>query len=269
MITILPFLKWAGGKRKLIPAIIDLLPKRFNRYLEPFLGGGAVALALNHDLMFLNDANIELINAYEVVRDDLDGLIAELDSHKANHSEFYYYKIREQDTDILNKIQRAARFIYLNKTAYNGLYRVNQFGKFNVPFGKYKNPTIYNRENLEAVSTTLKRTHLYSLDYVTFLKMTAKEGDLIYLDPPYHPVGQYSDFKRYTPNQFRENDQLFLATVYDELIRLGAYPILSNSYSELTLNLYSKHNVHIVEAARNINHDGNGRSKIREIIVTP
>lgn len=269
MITVQPFVKWAGGKRKLVPTILSLIPPAFNRYIEPFLGGGAVAFTLKHTPMLLNDANAELINAYEVVRDDLNALVQELDNHQTNHSESYYYEVRKQTPNTLTKLQQAARFIYLNKTAYNGLYRVNRFGNFNVPFGRYKNPRIYNRDNLEAVSLILKGARLYSLDYAVFLRENAVSGDLIYLDPPYHPIGQYSDFKRYTPNQFRENDQVTLAAIYDEMINVGAYPILSNSYSELTLALYSKHTIHIVEAARNINHEGDGRGKIREIIVTP
>lgn len=264
-----PFIKWAGGKRKLLPDILKVAPKSFNRYLEPFLGGGAFALALGFHHMLLNDANHELINTYEVVRDHLSKLISALDIHKLTHSEEYFYEVRKQNPEDLNQVERAARFIYLNKTAFNGLYRVNRLGQFNVPFGKYHNPTIYNKADLEAASQTLQSAKLFSLDYVEFLKMNALPGDFIYLDPPYHPVSKFSDFKRYTKEQFREEDQIQLANIFGELIKLQAYPVLSNSYSKLTLEIYSEFKIIVVEAARNINHDGTGRAPIREILVTP
>ena len=202
--------------------------------------------------MLLNDANYELINAYETVRDHLNALITALNTHKRLHSEKYYYEIRQQDPDNLTQIQRAARFIYLNKTAFNGLYRVNKYGQFNVPIGKYVNPTIYDKDNLEKVSQILQGSKLFSLDYIEFLNKYASHGDFIYLNPPYHPISKFSDFKRYTKEQFREQDQIQLAKMFGELIKLHAYPVLSNSYSDLILELYGKHNIIIVEAARNI-----------------
>lgn len=264
-----PFIKWAGGKRKLLPKILEVVPRAFNRYLEPFLGGGSLAFALNFQPMLLNDANDELINAYVSVRDHLAPLISNLEKHRVAHSKEYFYRMRSQNPYDLTDIERASRFIYLNKTAFNGLYRVNKQGQFNVPLGKYHNPTIYDQDNLKGVSQVLRGAHLFCLDYIEFLNQNVLRGDFIYLDPPYHPVSKFSDFKRYTKEQFREEDQIQLAKVFGQLIKKKAYPVLSNSYSELTLDLYSNHNIIIVEAARNINHDGTGRGPIREILVTP
>ncbi|MFL5625099.1 MAG: DNA adenine methylase, partial [Ktedonobacteraceae bacterium] len=264
-----PFVKWAGGKRKLVDHVISAAPVSFDRYLEPFLGGGAVALALGHHKMLLNDANTELINAYHVIRDNLDVLLPLLDEHQRRHSKEYFYTVRAQEPGNLNLVEQAARFIYLNKTCFNGLYRVNKHGQFNVPFGRYKNPILYNLEDMRKVSVVLQRVELFAEDYHIFLKQHARPGDFIYLDPPYMPISQYSDFKRYTKKQFRENDQHILAQIYNELVKLGAYPVLSNSYSELTLDLYAKHHIQIVYASRNINHEGTGRDPIPEILVKP
>jgi len=264
-----PFVKWAGGKRKLVDEILRVAPASFERYLEPFVGGGAVALALGHHTMLLNDANTELINTYRVVRDKLEELLLLLNEHRKKHSKDYFYILREQDVEALSPVEQAARFIYLNKTCFNGLYRVNRYGKFNVPFGRYKNPIFYDLAEIQAASRVLQRAELFSEDYQNFLRQHARPGDFIYLDPPYVPVSQYSDFKRYTKKQFREQDQKTLVHLYDELIALGAYPVLSNSYSEQTLALYAHHHIRIVLAPRNINHDGSGRAPIPEILVTP
>jgi DNA adenine methylase len=264
-----PFLKWAGGKRKLVDIIIAAATPSFNRYLEPFVGGGAVALALGYQPMLLNDSNTELMNTYRVVRDDLENLLALLDVHQKMHTETYFYAVRAQNPNTLNPCEQAARFIYLNKTCFNGLYRVNKHGQFNVPYGKYTNPILYDRDNIFAASQVLRGAAFYAEDYCTFLKEHTQPGDFIYLDPPYMPISQYSDFKRYTKEQFREDDQLKLAQVYNDLIELGAYPVLSNSYSEATLDLYAQHDIQVVYASRNINHEGTGRVPIPEILVKP
>lgn len=264
-----PFVKWAGGKRKLINVILSLAPSSFERYIEPFVGGGAVALSLAHTPMLLNDANTELIEVYRVVRDNLQQLLILLDEHQQKHSETYFYLMRSQNPTMLTVEERAARFIYLNKTCFNGLYRVNKYGAFNVPFGKYSNPILYNAEAIRAASAVLQGATLYAENYYTFLKQHARAGDFMYIDPPYVPISQYSDFKRYTKEQFREDDQYKLASLYDELVERGAYPILSNSYSELALQLYAAHTIHVVSMQRNINHDGTGRSAVPEILVTP
>jgi len=265
----IPFVKWAGGKRRLIPAILESAPNVFGRYVEPFVGGGAVALALGFQPMLLNDANAELMSAFRAVRDDLETLLALLDDHRAQHSEEYFYRVRAQNPDELPSVAQAARFIYLNKTCFNGLYRVNKEGRFNTPFGRYKNPVLYIRENMQAAARVLAGSELCTQDYRAFLTEHARPGDFIYIDPPYVPVSKFSDFKRYTKEQFREEDQRELAATFDELVALGAYPVLSNSYTDLTRELYMKHDLRIVEAARSINHDGAGRGQIRELIVRP
>lgn len=264
-----PFLKWAGGKRKLVSAILRAAPPTFQRYVEPFLGGGAVALALGHQSMLLNDANAELMETFCVVRDELDALLALLDEHRDRHSMGYYYQVRAQDPATLLPVARAARFMYLNKTCFNGLYRVNRFGQFNVPFGRYANPILYDRDSMTAASRVLQQAELSAEDYASFLMRVAHPGDFIYLDPPYVPISVYSDFKRYTKEQFRADDQVRLAQVYDDLVALGAYPVLSNSYSDVALELYAKHHIDVVYVGRSINHDGAGRAPIREILVSP
>ncbi len=264
-----PFVKWAGGKRRLLPAIMAAAPPTFTRYMEPFVGGGAVALAVGCLPLLLNDANAELMHAFRTVRDDLGPLLALLDEHRAHHAEAYFYALRSADPTALDPVAQAARFVYLNKTCFNGLYRVNKQGQFNTPFGRYKNPTLYDRENMQRVAQLLEGAELHTGDYRAFLAANARPGDFIYLDPPYIPVSQYSDFKRYTKEQFREDDQRELARIFDELVALGAYPVLSNSYTALTLELYQQHDLRTVEAARNINHDGARRGPIREVIVRP
>ncbi len=264
-----PFLKWAGGKRKLVDIIFATAPRSFQRYLEPFVGGGAVALALGYYPTLLNDSNTELMNTYSIVRDDLENLLALLDEHQKKHSETYFYALRAKSPNTLSPCEQAARFIYLNKTCFNGLYRVNKYGQFNVPSGRYRNPILYDKDTIFAAAKVLRGAALYAEDYQTFLTEHAQSGDFIYLDPPYMPIGQFSDFKRYTKEQFREDDQHRLAQVYNDLLALGAYPVLSNSYSEFTLSLYAQHDIQIVYASRSINHDGTGREPIPEILVKP
>ncbi len=160
-----PFVKWAGGKRKLLEHILACAPTSFERYLEPFVGGGSVALALAYQTMLLNDANSELINTYRAVRDDLTVLLCLLDAHQQQHSKTYFYMVREQASGNLSPIEQAARFIYLNKTCFNGLYRVNREGKFNVPFGQYSNPILYDLTTMQNASRVLQQAHLFAEDY--------------------------------------------------------------------------------------------------------
>ncbi|HZO73148.1 MAG TPA: Dam family site-specific DNA-(adenine-N6)-methyltransferase [Ktedonobacteraceae bacterium] len=263
------FLKWAGGKRKLVDVIIGATPASFHRYVEPFVGAGAVAFALNHHTMLLNDANTELINVYRVVRDQLEELLPLLDAHRQQNSKAHFYTVRAQKAADLHLVEQAARLMYLNKTCFNGLYRVNRQGEFNVPFGRYHNPLLYNLAEIRQASAVLQRAELFAEDYTTFLKQHSRAGDFIYLDPPYVPVSRYSDFKRYTKEQFREQDQYALAQLYDELVALGAFPVLSNSYSALTLALYAKHHIQVIQASRTINHQGAGREPVPEILVKP
>ena len=186
-----PFLKWVGGKTQLLPQIFELFPKNFNRYHEPFVGGGAVFFNLQPNKAILSDVNPDLIQAYQMIRDDVDSVIAELKQHRAE--EAYYYSVRETDVAELSAAEAAARIIFLNKTCFNGLYRVNRRGKFNVPFGKYANPTICNEKNLRAVSDALQGVDI-RLQSVFELDTRVKKNDLVYFDPPYVPVSPTASF---------------------------------------------------------------------------
>jgi DNA adenine methylase len=266
-----PFVKWVGGKSQLLPAIANLAPVSFDRYLEPFVGGGAIAFRLGHraSRLLLNDANSELIATYRAVKFFRADLIQLLDEYRGNHNEDHYYRIRSQCIDGLSDVEIGARFIYLNRTCFNGLYRVNRKGQFNVPIGNIACPPLHDEANLLAASAILAKTNLYNMDYESFLRENARAGDFIYLDPPYIPISQYSDFKRYTKNQFKEQDHVKLAQLYTDLVEIGSYPILSNSCCDLTRQLYSKHFIHVVLASRAINKNGSDRGRIPEIIVTP
>ena len=267
-----PFLKWVGGKRQLINELKKHLPNDYNRYFEPFIGGGALFFSLEPENAFISDLNCELINTYKVVKDNVEDLIKELLKYK-NEKEFYY-KIRELDRDLsgynkLSPIQKAARFIYLNKTCYNGLYRVNKNGQFNVPFGKYKNPKICDIENLKKCSQILKNNIIdikcgdfsIILDYV-------RPKDFVYFDPPYVPLNNTSNFTSYTSDGFGAETQCKLEQVCKELTNEGVFWMLSNSYTEFILELYKNYNIHIVHAKRSINCRGNSRGKIKEVIIT-
>ena len=262
-----PFVKWAGGKRRLLNAILDAGPRRFERYLEPFVGGGAVALAIAHPAMLLNDANVELMNAYRAAKRNPEDLMRLLDLHRVRHSAEYFYLVRAQSDEALSPLEQAARLIYLNKTCFNGLYRVNRKGQFNVPYGGRVNPTLYVGRDLLRASNALRGAELYDGDYREFLNEHARAGDFIYLDPPYVPVSKYSDFKRYTKEQFKATNQHELKELFEDLLRRRCYPVLSNSWA--ARDLYSEHHVIEILAARNINKDGAGRKPIPEILVKP
>ena len=261
-----PFLKWAGGKTQLLSILRERAPGGFNKYIEPFVGGGALFFSLLPERGAINDSNEELINAYSVIRDTPEELLSELQLHvnKKDH----YYAIRSLDPSTLTSVKRAARFIYLNKTCFNGLHRVNRKGQFNVPFGKYKNPKIADELVIRAVSQVLQNTHIRSSDFEAFLRGVAESGDFVYLDPPYHPVGKYADFKRYTKDFFGEEDQRRLREVVGWLDKIGCKFMLSNSDAPLMLELYSDYHIEFVEANRYINCNSSKRGKVREIIVT-
>ncbi len=255
-----PFVKWAGGKRQLIKFLRDHVPKTFNRYIEPFVGGGALLFELLPKTAIINDINQELINAYLVIKDHVEELIESLKRHK--NSADYYYKMRSTDPKSLNAIERASRFIYLNKTAYNGLYRENLKGEFNVPFGRYKNPKILDEENLRAVSKYLNSANveIHNLDYKQVCSK-AQKGDFVYLDPPYYPLSKTSSFTQYCRYGFTERDQVELAEVFRELDRRGCYLVLSNSNTDFIKRLYRGYNIIEVSARRSINSKGDGRKK--------
>ncbi len=269
---IAPFLKWVGGKRQLLPKIIEHLPKNIRelRYFEPFIGGGAVLFHLQPENAVINDFNKELINVYNVVKDNLDDLIVDLKNHK-NTSE-YFYQIRGLDrTDEflrLSKVQRASRIIYLNKTCFNGLYRVNNAGEFNAPFGRYKNPNIVNEPTLKAVNKFLNKNNISinSGDYSDVLE-TADENSFIYLDPPYHPISESSNFTGYVQGGWDMFDQIRLREVCDILNEKGAKFLLSNSSSPFIKDQYEKYKITTVKAIRAINSNGSDRGEIDEVLI--
>lgn len=259
------FLKWAGGKQQLLPELAKYIPKSYGRYFEPFLGSGAYFFNVIEGKAFLSDINEDLINCYQVVKNDVEKLIESLKKHE-NTSE-YFYQMRATDTDSLDKLERASRFIFLNRTCFNGLYRVNKSGKFNVPFGKYKNPNIVQEDKLKLASLELKRATIVYSDYKKVLKK-AKKNDFIYLDPPYFPLSDYSDFKRYNKEFFYKEDHKELAKIYKELDKLGCKILLSNSDTEFTRDLYKEWNIKTVTAKRMINCIASKRGNVNEILVT-
>ncbi len=249
-IKVKPFLKWAGGKTQLLPELRKYIPDQFHRYIEPMVGAGAMFFDLQPENAILADSNEELINAYIVVRDNVNELIKMLKKY-VNNEEFYL-EIRSQNISELTDIQRAARLIYLNKTCFNGLYRVNKQGQFNVPFGHRKNPKICDEYNLRAASKVLATAKIIHGDYLAILGKYAQPGDFIFLDPPYHPVGAYSDFKRYTKEFFYEEDHIALRDEVDRLVKNGCYVLLTNSSTEFVRKLYDGYNYVVVDTKRNI-----------------
>ncbi|OAT87150.1 DNA adenine methylase [Desulfotomaculum copahuensis] len=259
-----PPVKWAGGKGQLIWQFIPLFPDQFKCLIEPFVGGGAVFFYLRPAQAILLDCNEELINFYQVVRDKLDFLLADLRRHK-NTAE-YYYQVRAQEPAALTDVQRASRFLYLNKTGYNGLWRVNREGRHNVPFGRYKNPKIVDEENLRTVSAALKRAEIKHGDFSRVLEVAGPEA-FVYLDPPYHPLSGTARFTSYTADCFGEKDQRRLAEVFRELDRRGCRVMLSNSDTEFVRELYPAYNITTVMARRAINCRADGRGLITELVV--
>jgi DNA adenine methylase len=261
-----PFVKWAGGKRQIIPLLKRHLPEGWNKYFEPFLGGGALLFEITPPKAVVSDLNYELINAYRVVKERVEELIEVLKRHR--NEKDYYYRVRDLDPDTLDPVERAGRFLYLNKTCYNGLYRVNSRGKFNVPFGFYKNPKICDEDNLRAVSEYLRGSDVKILhcDYRKCLE-EARRGDFVYLDPPYDPVSRTSRFTEYLPGGFGEEDQLELARVFRELTERGVLVLLSNSDTPLVRELYGDFYIETVPANRNISCRGDGRKNHRELII--
>jgi DNA adenine methylase len=241
-----------------------LFPENYQRYFEPFVGGGAVFFCLNPRISFLADVNTELINTYTVVRDSVEELIASLKNH-VNEKEYYYF-VRGQFPNQLSNIERASRFIYLNKTCYNGLYRVNKAGIFNVPFGKYKNPKIADESSLRAANYCLQSVRLTATSFEEATKEAA-EGDFVYLDPPYHPLNETSKFTNYAENGFTTIDQRKLLKHYRELDSRGCLLMLSNSDTPLIRDLYSDFDIREVNAKRMINCQSNKRGEIKELVI--
>ncbi len=267
-----PFVKWVGGKRQIMSSITKLMPKNIKEYtyIEPFVGGGAVLFQLQPKNGVINDFNKELINTYQVIKNNIDELIEDLKTHK-NTSD-YFYDIRsldrEDDFEKLSKVKRASRVLYLNKTCFNGLYRVNNAGEFNAPFGHYKNPNIVNEPTLKAVSNYLNSNNIKILtgDYSEALKL-ADENSFVYLDPPYHPISEGSNFTGYVQGGFNMYDQVDLRVACDELNKKGIKFLLSNSASPFILDQYEDYNIEIVKAKRAINSNGSKRGDVDEVLI--
>ncbi|GAC1598674.1 MAG: DNA adenine methylase [Polyangiales bacterium] len=264
-----PFLKWAGGKRQLLKVILPRLPVDIRgRYIEPFLGGGAVffELARLHRVREarLFDCNEELISTYRVVRNDLDALIRALSGHR--NDETHYYATREIDPSTLSPAERAARMIFLNRVGYNGLYRVNASGRFNVPFGRYRNPLICDEVGLRAASNALDRVELEVADFEAACKEVAP-GDVVYFDPPYLPLSTTANFTAYARLPFGEPEHRRLAVTFQRVVERGAYALLSNSDTALARSLYQGFKISHVDATRLINSKSERRGVVQELLV--
>lgn len=260
-----PILKWAGGKTQMLSDLLPKVPFSYGRYIEPFLGGGAMFFALQPENAIIADSNPELINMYRQVSDHVDDVIQYLEQYENTKERFY--AVRSQKWEALPAAAAAARTIFLNKTCFNGLYRVNKKGDFNVPYGKYANPRICDRDALYSASAVLKKAEILCSDYFLVLEHYAKEGDFIFLDPPYLPVSEYSDFKRYTKEQFYEEDHVELAKIIMRLHERGCHVILTNSNHPLVHELYAPFTIDIVHTKRYISCRGSSRQG-EDVIVT-
>ncbi len=263
--TYKPFLKWAGGKSQLLNQLLKYVPLNFDNYIEPFLGGGALFFALHPPKAILSDLNPELVNCYIIVKNKVNDLIDLLKTYKS--TEKNYYKIRSLDTEKLSDLERAARFIYLNKTCYNGLYRVNKSGGFNVPYGKNPNALICDADRLKQASEALQNATIIYSDYKSVLRRYAGKEDFIFLDPPYYPVGGYGDFQRYTKDFFYEEDHIELRDEFNRIVKTGCKVVLTNSDTSFVKSLYLGHHIETVEAKRLISSNANTRSSYDAIIT--
>ena len=260
-----PILKWAGGKTQMLGDLLPKVPKSYGRYIEPFFGGGAMFFALQPENAIIADSNPELINMYRQVAENVDEVISYLKKYE-NTSEMFY-AVREQDWICLPKAEAAARTIFLNRTCFNGLYRVNKQGKFNVPYGKYANPRICDEEGLKAASKALKKANILCGDYLLVLEHYAEAGDFVFLDPPYLPISEYADFKRYTKEQFYEEDHIELAKMIMRLQERGCHVVLTNSNHPLVHELYAPFTIDVIQTKRHISCNGSTR-KGEDVIVT-
>lgn len=264
-----PFLKWAGGKSQLLPELVKRIPEGYTKYFEPFAGGAALFFHLQPRTAYLVDINEDLINTYRVIKEQVDALICDLKQHV--YQEDYYYRIRNIDrTEAYQSwtdVQKASRLIYLNKTCYNGLYRVNAKGQFNTPFGSYSNPTILNEANLRVCSRALRNTKLITGSFSAIARRISSD-DFVYFDPPYAPLSETANFTGYSQGGFDASMQVKLRDLCDRLDRRGVRFMVSNSSAPLILDLYRSYKVEFVYASRAINSKGKDRGKIPEVIVT-
>ena len=263
-----PIVTWVGGKRQLMFELLENIPKSYNRYFEPFIGGGALFFELKPNNAYISDMNEELINLYQVVRDNVEELIKDLQKHDI--SKEYFMQIRNIDRtkkyQNWSDVKKASRFIYLNRTCFNGMYRVNSKGEFNVPFGNYKNPRIIDENNLINCSNLLQKTEIKNADFSKILNYIQK-GDFVYFDPPYVPLNETSSFTSYTKDGFDIDMQFKLRDICDELDSMGVKFMLSNSDTKLVNELYANYEIKKVFASRQINANPNGRGKITEVLV--
>ena len=270
--SISPIVKWVGGKRQLLPEIMPLINKKCSTYVEPFVGGGAVFFELQPKKAIINDYNSELVNVYTVVRDHSEELIEELEKHNRYNNGEYFYMIRALDRseayDTMSDTEKAARIISLNKTCYNGLYRVNSAGQFNSPYGKYKNPNIVNEDSIRAMSRYLQsnKITIRQGDYKEVLK-GLRRGAFVYLDPPYMPISLSSSFTGYTENGFSYAQQVTLKEECDKLRKKGISFLQSNSDCPEIRDLYREYEIRTVQAKRRINSKGNKRGEINEVLI--
>ncbi|MCA9606036.1 MAG: DNA adenine methylase [Myxococcales bacterium] len=266
-----PFVKWVGGKGRLLSQLVPLLPSGVEhmRHVEPFMGGAALFFQRWPTRALLQDVNADLVDTYTMVRDRVDEVIDALGPLAARHDADRYYRVRERynaTRDAAAGPERAAMFIYLNKTCFNGLHRVNRRGEFNVPAGRYKNPRILDDNALRSASVALRSADIVH-DGFESLVARARPGDFVYLDPPYEPVSRTASFTSYAKDGFGQDDQVRLRDVYDELTRRGCKCMLSNSDVPFIRDLYRQHRIDVVAAPRAINCDGRGRGKVAEVVV--
>lgn len=269
-----PFLKWVGGKAQLLSQFEQYYPKDFNNYFEPFIGGGALFFNLSPTKAHINDVNTTLISAYKNIKnkpEEVMKILKKLESEYKNGNEEskkeLFYKIRDEFNNTSDaELKKSAYLIFLNKTCFNGMYRENSKGGFNTPFGKAKNPTILDRENILLVSKVLKHTKLTSVSFEKAVA-EAKKGDFVYFDPPYHPLTETAKFTSYHKDSFTKEDQLKLRDVFDELDKRGCYVMLSNSHTPFINDIYKKYRRETVMANRAINCKASGRGKIKELLI--
>ncbi len=268
---VLPIVKWVGGKRQLLPEIRKYIPKKITTFYEPFVGGGAVLFDIQPRKAVINDINSELINLYQVVKDDVEALIEDLAKHKNESA--YFYEIRSLDRNPntykeLTNVERASRIYYLNKTCYNGLFRVNQAGQFNSPFGRYKNPNFTNPITLRAVSKFFNESNIEfkSTDFEEALKGIRKDA-FVYFDPPYDPVSDSANFTGYAKGGFDRDAQIRLKRSCDILNQRGVKLLLSNASTDFILDLYKDYKIEIIQAKRAINSNGDARGEVDEVLV--
>ena len=260
-----PILKWAGGKRQLLRTLLPLVPNYSGKYIEPFVGGGAMFFALSPRRAILSDCNEELILLYQTIAANPDAVIEELKQY--NNTEEDYYRVRSLDWKSLSPVEASARMIFLNKTGYNGLYRVNRKGAFNVPYGKNQRTNICNEEQIRRAAVALKNTEIICADYREVLKEYATCDDFVFLDPPYFQVTKKETFLRYTSDRFYEPDQIELAELVNELFDKGCHLLITNSNHPRIYDLYSRFDINVITVRRSVNCKGNGR-KGEDTIIT-